>query len=89
MFWTLIPTEEDPRQSVTLCEHHALEETNAGMELADLGPAFGSMDEAYAVMTALSAIAGYNYGLTSSEDGQCAMCDEEATAQALSESDVA
>lgn len=78
MYWTMIPTKDDPRQSDTLCEHHALQETNAGFGLVDLGPAFGSMAEAAAILTALTAIGGFEYGISSSEEGECAMCEVEA-----------
>lgn len=74
MFWTM--DDSDGLPEVTMCEEHALSATNYGMALSgDHG--FGSMAEAYAILSGLAATVGLDLGMTSNEIGPCDQCEWE------------
>jgi hypothetical protein len=74
--WALAPVEGDTH-TATMCEHHALIETNAMVSALGLGHPFGSMHEAWVILSALMAVAGFDLGMQPTETEQCEACDRE------------
>lgn len=74
MFWKM--DDSDGLPEVTLCEEHALSATNFAQAMVG-EDGFGSMAEACAILSAMTATAGFDLGLTSSETGVCGQCEEE------------
>lgn len=73
MNWSLDPIDGDDR-TITLCEEHALSETNLMVKVTDIGfDPFESMNEAYVFLTALASLAGLDLGLTQT-DIPCEEC---------------
>ena len=74
MFWKMDDTDGLPE--VTLCEEHALSATNYAMWMVG-EEGFGSMAEACVVLTASTALSGFDMGMTSNTVGPCDQCEEE------------
>lgn len=86
-FWTM--DESDGLPAVTLCERHALQATNIGCTLFELGP-FETMSEAALALETLTAVFGQGeqigFEFHTSEIGHCAECSAELEAFGKEES---